>query len=244
MKTIKTILYSTLFTASLSLLAFSCKKDDSVNPKSSLLGIPKIKTMTINTENIFWKSTYFYDNLGRLTSKIDSGSGSIDTLINVYTNSSVIEKVNSSKTISYTLNSFGQAISSITEEKNEAPSNQTYAYDADGFPYFGLFLSEIAISNVVLNGNLIKTYSTKDTATINYLLNKKTTISYNNWGIDYLGKSNKNLASQVSFKNNNWFQSISYTYEFDTQDRVSKAKATQIMAAGDTMIVNCLYTYY
>ena len=155
-------------------------------------------------------------------------------------------------TVIYTLNAEGYAIQSVStggKKKsldfrsvfsmlfgNQSPSSatNTYEYDADGYLTkivlnSGTSTSE-TITFTVVNGNRVGTsYLTGGftyTGTSQYLMDKINTIGYENMGITFMGKQEKNLVQTAAISMSGVSLTQTYTYQYDSQNRVTNSIVT------------------
>ena len=214
-----------------------CKKEDTnkTNTTSnSVVSTPKILKeyeYNILNDSIILDSsiiTYSYDNKGRLATKKEDNYTESYTyvsanLINVsrlhYKNDVSID----SWEYSIILDSKGLAIKHYVSEKDTL------------FLYFTPegFLKGNKNSNVleVLDGNVLKV-GKEETTTYEYYLDKINTIGNDNRGMSFMGKDSKNLVKTVKYtgttvntvsKMKRSTSDYSYTYEFDSKNRVVKS---------------------
>src|ERR1039457_2473758 len=262
MKSLTLIAFLTLI-----ILVCSCKKNHDnqtpVNPASSLI---KSMIFTDTTEKYMSSMSFQYDSQGKVTQMIFDNPPDIDSLKYKYEyySTMVIEKIfyrNNDKcgrTVYY-LNSDGLAISETDMGYNHNGDSSvaqtvTYKYNTDGYMLekksylFGDTATWMSSNWQIQNGNnasmsvsLSALGGGSVTENYEYYLNTTNTLGNTNIGMMFLGKSNTNLIKS-SVTNNTPPKSGTYTYTFDSMNRISKEflRGEGLM----TSTVNLTYTYY
>ena len=222
-----------LTTAILAMVFVGCKKDD-VSPtnstSTSVSSTPKILKeyeYNILNDSIILDSsiiTYSYDDKGRLaTKKEDNYTESYTYLSANLIKVSILYFKNDvsidSEEYSIMLDSKGLAVKHYIFEKDTL------------FLYFspeGFFKNKSGNLIEVLDGNVLK----EGTTTYEYYLDKINTIGNDNRGMPFMGKDSKNLVKTVKYtgttvntvsKRKRSTSDYSYTYEFDSKNRVIKS---------------------
>jgi len=219
---------------------------NNVATKTLTVSAYKIKTSTYysNGQN-YGTDTYTYNSDGTL-SKITFSDGSYCSLTwattqVTVTGYTVANAVDGSDV--YSLNSVGLAVSSTStyiNKKNKShiaklfsksinsTSTSTYEYDANNYK-----IKETAL------------YSDNSSSVSNYTISngnfsdKANTIDYENMGVKFFGKQNRNIVKTQTQTYNSGSPSITmYNYEFDAKNRVTKQTA-----AYGTNVDYTVYTY-
>jgi hypothetical protein len=241
-------LRSYLLFIALFVILFSCKKDDDQTQTS----IAKIKEIDhwING-SIVSSETYQYDSKGRIIREIEKAiiNDSLTYTFNYmyyYSGSTITVKygLNSDSMellSSYILNSKGLVIS-VT---NFNSGSNTYEYNSEGYLVKKISTSKSGETDSTLydyqNGNIVSwTFagSVSYTKTYQYLTNTTNTIDLENKGISFFGKQSKNLILNVITQYPDQTDTIAYTYEFDSKNRVEK----QIKNSSTTSYITFTYT--
>lgn len=204
----------------------SCKKENN-SPDNADDIIPtgiKIKNFIPYPGDIF---TLLYDNQGRCIKfsdayNIDQYVYSANLLKKYHWDVGASEPYDS---IIYILNNQGYAIS----------DNEGFVYNYDSLWHL---ISKVkgsdSFSYSWVNGNKVSETSSfsGEVKAYTYFTNKDNTIGFENMGMYYLGKTSKNLISElVDSLPFNPTTTFTYTYEFDSQNRVTKS--TELSSAGD-----------
>ena len=251
----------------LIILVCSCKKNNDnqtpVNPASSHI---KSMIFTDTTGKYFSSMSFQYDSQGKVTQMIIDNPPDNDSLNYKYEyySTMVIEKifyrnnVKYGRTVYY-LNSDGLAISETDMGYNQNGDSSvaqtvTYKYNTDGYMLekksylFGDTATWFSYNWQIQNGNnasMVLSLSAwgggSVTENYEYYLNTTNTLGNTNTGKMFLGKSSTNLIKS-SVTNNTTPKSGTYTYNFDSMNRVTKE-----FIRGDglmTSTVNLTYTYY
>jgi hypothetical protein len=241
---------------------FACKKDknESPQPSTPAVTIPKIKTETDSLDNS--TTTYFYNSAGKVY-KILYHDGSYDTVIYAANSITVkgykINPLTLSYEMVFNLNNKGLATSawqinyngskktnnslfktflfnnSKTSKTNDTITIQ-YFYNTNDNMIKAIYNNNDTITfNYDNIGNLISTVSYGYTINYEYYTDKTNTIGYYNFGIYFLGKDSKNLVK--SEIHNTYTRNFNYT--FDSNNRVSKKRQITSNYQNTTT-----YTYY
>ena len=193
--------------------------------KENILIFGKIKTATSG----FGTSTYTYDNQGRVI-LAQHANGSKDVYIHgtdtfwhqIFSAGATTPSSNSA----FDLNSQGY----YSFGGKRTYNSQGYLLQVDWYPDF-------VVTYSYSGGNLIQE-TTNDHGTISLVTYTYDSNFYESrdWGLPYFGKGSKNLVSEETRGTNHYV----YTYEFDSQGRVSKQTQVVNNAAPDIGT----YTYY
>lgn len=236
----KTSIFALIFMAGILCLG-SCKKDDSNSNNTS--GVAKIHSTNYYTNGVLYHtSTLEYNSSGKAV-KLTSTDGSFVTLT-YGTNSVVVtyyDSVGATPDVTtYTLNNNGLAISETgTFKKGSGKSILsrhfklsskgtyvvTYAYDNNNYKIQEIFTesgNSDTTSYTISNGNTISTITSWYTSTNQFLTDKTNTIGFENMGISFWGKQDKNLISSNTTDYGTGPQTDTYTYEYDSNGRVTK----------------------
>lgn len=234
-----------LFFVLLSLLvAFSaCNKEDETGRSANR--IPLIKTI-VTTGNYSDSVHFEYDSTGRIIKA--SHSSEQYTLYTYAPNIVTIHTYRGSSlpdyTSSYRLNDKGIATSTQIDGYL-----YTFKYDSIGYLVSKMYNNDTINSMRIKDGNTLmkKEYYLRDKSsfTWNYEFNtNNNTIGDENKGISWNGKQDKNLLTKETrvYKVYNSVQvkTTEYTYEYDTQNRVTKRTTFEY---GDLYLTE-YYTYY
>ena len=232
MKTLNFVILAMIISFSLT----NCKKDNSTPSNAN-----KIKSI-VSTNGT--TTSYSYDSNGRLISLIrKDSSGTYYENINYLNSKTIIIKDSDNhepvEIQTLILNSNGFATKSIVSGRGSENDTILYSYDSNNFQvYNGETLTE-------LNGNVIKKVMGNEivervfyTDKPNYLLNSI--------GVYFFGNIDKNLIQQETTNSNtgDLISKITYTYEFDSSNRVSKGTSVQTNNSGLNIIINSTITYY
>lgn len=230
-----------LSVAVLAMVLVGCKKEETKpSDSSSSSSTPKILKETeysITNDTIISDSSitvYAYDSKGRLISQTgkfskdtyEYNSANLITHISNYSNPN--NNVLESSTYKYILDSKGLVIKYVSEAGFKDTLH--ISYSADGFMKAFKIGDKTEDLNVEIKGdNIIK----REDITFEYYLDKTSTIRNVNRGINFFGKDSKNLVKSEKFTStdSNGGTSISeytYTYEFDSKNRVVKSTRTQV----------------
>lgn len=238
--------------AFLSLLVGFSACNDSNEPEidQPATGILLIKTMT-SSGNYKDSVHYEYDDSGKLIKISHSQSyytkythkpGKV--IMELYMGNTSPEQTNT-----YLINEEGLATSSYIGYVIPNIIN-TFEYDSNGYKILKKANNDTIVTAKILDGNtIVKTEFDRQDKLINLtmeyqFLTNINTIGDENRGITWEGKQNKNLPSQVTqvIKTHNIRSEeiTEYTYEYDTQNRVTKRTGTRNGALNQTES----YTYY
>lgn len=235
-----------LFCALLSvfILFNSCKKSDKEVDKITI-SIPKIKTITYyKGDSITSHTSFEYDTSGKL-SKSTYSNGQSFTFS--YAPSNII------RTYYYIISEKPSIDTLILNNKGLVISEEggitTYEYTPEGYQSKLTIDASPKTSQTYtsLDGNIIKNTErnyndVRYIHTYTFLSDIINTIGNENMGITYFGKQDKNLKSKdntIDLRDNKTFQ-LTYEYEFDTKNRVTKLKKIGWYSYNDSET----YTYY
>jgi|GEM_PF-1849308 len=245
-----------------TLIMNSCKKDET-EPY-----IPKILGNTRYFDGKFqYMGNYFYDSKGRLIKKMWSDG---EYCIYEYLNSTVTyryfdENSELLQTNYYTLNSKGLAINAIYEfnSKKKAKSicrnidykqgetaSATFEYNNEGYCIKEIFVNSDEIETytyTISDGNVvtctITSNATTKTITTSFLKEKVNTIGNINEGRNYFGKQNRNLISSQTNSGGVYNYTDTYTYEYDSKNRVIKETVNVASTSGSSWVYSDTFTY-
>jgi hypothetical protein len=242
----------------LSITLYSCKKDSDITEAAK----PLVQKTTLEDNSYF---LYQYDG-NRLT-KITSSDGGYTTIDYTATTATVkeysVDNVLGSSQV-FTLNSKGYAISSVTSSGKKkslstksilpiaiaqfaiASPTTTYEYNSDGYmtkAIYGDAGNQEIITYTITNGNSVA-YSDAAggqtfTSTSQFYLDKTNTIGFENMGISFFGKQDKNLKQSVTDTYSGSAVAHSYTYQYDSQNRV----ASNTISTAGAYTTSTAYTY-
>jgi len=249
MKSTSTFLFSAVFIALISITSFSgCDKNDTL-PQTCSNGIKdadetgvdcggscndctteafRIKTYShtafSTSSSGYTTETYAYDNKGRVSTITYTG---FFTGVSTYTygngNVTLVDRDNFTSV--YTLNSLGYA-TSVTWVGGPT---YNFLYDSewqlldDGTGIYSWTANNITFVRPELSG-------------FTFLTDKVNTVGNVNKGISFLGKDSKNLPESKQYGTGGKYF---YTYEYDSQNRVTKA-----IEVGNTVWEPFVYTYF
>lgn len=204
------------------MLIAGCNKDEEQNL------IPLVKT----SNGGYVTSTHFYNADGRIEHIEDDG---VTSMTATYGNSNATLVYNGSAQVVYELNSAGHAIT-------ESGNGQTirYVYNTAGNNTH-VIIGNDTIFNTWQNDNMIKT-SFSNSAVVydyTYYTSGTNTIKNANSGMAFLHVDSKDLIKTK--RCNSGCADKDYTYEFDSEGRVSKQTITSIQGGQQQ---NITYTYY
>ncbi len=228
-----------------SITLFSCKKDSDTTEAAK----PFIQKTTLEDQSYI---LYQYD--GTRLVKITSTDGSYTTLD--YSATTVTAKEYSVDNVQgnsqmFTLNSQGYAISSVTtpgKKKNLSSKSIlpiaiaqfailsptiSYEYNSDGYmtkAIYGDAGNQEVITYTISNGNHVgyadAAGGQTSTSTSEFYLDKTNTVGSENMGITFFGKQDKNLIQSVTDTYSGSPVMHSYSYQYDTQNRVVSTTIT------------------
>lgn len=227
----------------------SCKKDKT-NPE---LSVPRILKQNIQSGQYNYIMTFQYDDSFRAT-KIVQLNGTyktydyVDTTVTVKAYNSTGTALISIET--YILNSKGLAKSMLGtgSYKTTGTWSEKYEYDNNGYLTKEVFTSTLETGHTAIysikDGNMITEaffYSGQyDSTFYEFSTATKNTIGNENMGLSFLGKQNINLFNLMNEKSSTHGTSpYTYTYEFDSQNRVSKL----VREGEGNSTVTSTYTY-
>lgn len=229
----------------LIMLVVSCTNDKETtvpeDPSSC-----RIKSMIITdyvSHDIIGMFNYQYDAQGRVTEMITQTSAVSDPFIHrfEYYPTAIFDNISLSGNahwgrIIYTLNSAGYATTELhvgygMPGDSDIMSTVVSKYDANGFrneENYYLRDDTVTYKWQIVQGNTISldlwnTFGTQDllTETYQHFSNTASTLENSNRGMLFLGKSNVNLVKSSAIASP-IPQSATYTYEFDSKNRVTK----------------------
>lgn len=206
--------------AMLLLLTFSACKKDEDNEVSKM-----IKTVT--EEGI--TTTYTYDDQNRLVKAVSTNGEVSD----VTYSTNLVTVVSDGETTYYNLNSAGQAIST-----SSGNGTTYYAYNSDGTMRFEAFEMDTTYYTWA-NGNITSTLSNNLTTTYTYYTDQENTLSNTNVGLPYLDATSKDLLKSTTCVG--CFYTTDVTYDFDSENRVTKRTET---STPGPIVNEATYTYY
>lgn len=245
----------TLLFMAIGLLCFtSCSKDDS-DAKPEVI---RLKTATSTIQNESSSMIFSYNEDNRLT-KCQYDDASYDTILyyadSIIINSYIAPATLYSKSV-YQLNSKGLAVTgectyyvkssakvSVFSPFHfpNASAIYTYKYDANGYLVEMTEIAEGTTSTytyVIENGNTVSQTVYLGTipiqASITFDTGKKNTIGNENKGVDFMGKQDNNLMTNVTVSAYSY--SLNVEYEFDAKNRVTKQSIPDAYSYG-------FYTY-
>jgi hypothetical protein len=244
-----------LSAAVLAMVFVGCKKEDTKPSDSSSTS----STPRISKEISYYESnqvitdssitTYTYDSKERLISTIvNHPTGFLASNIPwysstnyVYNSSNKITLHNYSSlnnirdTIEYILDSKGLVIKYVL--RKDFTDTLHITYSADGFMKGYKIGDKTQDLNVeIKDDNIIK----QDNLTFEYYLDKTSTIRNINRGINFLGKESKNLIQSEKYTQSNpdvflKNSESTYTYQFDSKNRVIKSISTTLHTNGSNV---------
>ncbi len=251
----KKINYLLLSVIAIGTIVISCKKNDDNN----VVTPTRIKTITIGSNS----DTFTYDSQNRILT--EKPNGNIKTVY-LYkgSDSVIILSVNlntndTSRSGNYKINANGVATQQV-----QSGNVTNFVYDANNYKIFSSNINSVtyADSFYVSSGNItqqISKYNSGISSTrtvIDYTLDsKKNTITNETNGKSFLGKSNANLITSDRRITTDFGiciippclpptiteSNFNYTYEFDSNNRVTKQiKTNQV----NSSTVVTTYTYY
>lgn len=230
-----------LSVAVLAMVLVACKKEETKpsdsTTSSSSAKILKETEYSITNDTIISDSSitvYAYDSKGRLISQTgkfskdtyEYNSANLITHISNYNNPN--NNVSESNTNKYILDSKGLVIKYVSQV--EFKDTLHISYSADGFMKEFKIGDKTQDLKVEIKGdNIIK----QDNITFEYYLDKTSTIRNMNRGINFYGKDSKNLVKSEKFTSTDpngvtTTSEYTYTYEFDSKNRVVKSTRTQV----------------
>lgn len=239
---------------------YSCKKsENNGTPATSQTRIKGV-TFTDTSGNTFESSLYAYDDQGRLTtmSYIYTVLPSQGTMRFEYSANKVVRKefttgTNPVDILTYDLNSSGLAVKGVEVTYDSLGNStgdtifSTWQYDQSGYLIHHLqyhnpdstglldYTYQVSGGNTVSSTLQTGAYST--TFTYEYWPDSKNSISNLTMGQSFLGTPPANLLKSESVSG---YPTMSYTYLFDSQGRVTKE---QVQSSGGD-IYQLGFTYY
>ncbi|HLP52244.1 MAG TPA: hypothetical protein VK154_15250 [Chitinophagales bacterium] len=214
-----------------------CNENDTSDSVYIPYNGPLVKTKTLTINGSPHITTYMYDSIGRVVSYSDENFNNYFE----YTEQAVLVKTfetgNTGSTpdvsLTYSLNSQG-----LAENNNNVVH---YTYDAARHMVKEVNTATstpVSVTYTYSNGNKIADdFSNGTTNTYQYDTTKTNTIGRHNMGSGWLGTSSTNLVTSMQQTNNGTTTTTTYTYEFDSQNRV-----TRVIPSGTQPVQQ--YTYY
>ena len=215
---------------SIIFILIDCKKDNTTS-----IDVSKVKSIISSSSDT---TLFTYDSTRRLISLIrKDSSGTFYESFNYLNSKTVIMRDSDNhepvKIETFTLNSDGYAIKAVISGRFNATF--LFSYDSNNFP---VNKSETL---TVKDGNVVKRVNGNEIIVREFYTDK---IMINS-GISFLGKIDKNILKQETTSvNNELIVKITYVYDFDSNNRVSKEISTQTDNSGNNSITYRLYTYY
>lgn len=190
-----------------------CKKDNTANPIVPFKKIAKIFHNNDPTQ------TFEYNSDGKLSKE---SYGTDDSKSYTYSGNNIfILRLYYGKTSHDTLILNSQGFVSKSKLFNDSQT-MSYEYNDDGYcikETFSLEGHEPKITNYTyVNGNLV----TDGTNSYERYLDKANTIDNEHRGINFYGKSSKNLVKQSIYSYGSGSDIYTYTYEYDQDNYVTK----------------------
>jgi hypothetical protein len=231
-----------------AIILSGCAKSKTDNPSDP--GHPLVKSMQMRlSETDFYTYTYYYDNENRLatldlvakigssTSHVQATSTYSDNLVEVVYRDATADTVVQSEV--YSLNGAGQAIQYDLIVKGIYTTRSFFSYDAAGYlvrdssVYQDFSAYSKVTSYTIISGNIafkdVATVTGSSTVTSHTTYTLVTDKSYTtgnlNTGVNYMGKQNSNpvFASNTTPPPLTGPNPLEYTYEYDSNGRVTKA---------------------
>ncbi len=246
------------------LALFSCTKKNDPTPTPIDPSTSRVKSMTFtdSTGNLFATMTFQYDNISQLIEmhQLQYAGGTSMHYYYQYLPGLIIEKIYDTNNVlnartPYNINS--QKLITNGDQMAYTGSGDsllmyvyTFKYNTDGYlieskDFYQGDTSRYHLQTwEIFNGNSISyTVLFSESGGIytennEYYASTINTIGNENLGRSFLGKSSVNLIKSSTIPNNP-FGSKSYTYEFDSQNRVHKSTVTQY-----NVKFNISYAYY
>jgi hypothetical protein len=184
-----------------------CKKDNNANP---IVPSKKVATIFFNNDPT---ETFEYNSDGKL-SKLSYGTQGYDSYTYSGNTIFILHYYNGSASYdTLVLNSQG-----YVSKMSNGSRTITYEYN-DGYCVKESWYGGTSIMNYeYVNGNLV----TDGTVTYEYYLDKANTIDNEHCGINFRGKTSKNLVKQTIYSNGSGSDIYTYTYEYDQDNYVTK----------------------
>lgn len=173
-------------------------------------------------------TTYTYDTYGR---QIMSTPNSGLPTATVYTSYTSVSQTTGTSVLTYSLDA------GLATHDN---SGTTYAFDNNGYPVYERSGASYTLTNTIVNGNISQSVVNQIVDTVFYTYSYLSNTNYQNNGINFLGKPNKNLTSSEVVKVGVAGTPVtySYAYTYDGQGRV-----TQMTVTGGGIIDAFTYVY-
>jgi hypothetical protein len=216
-----------------------CQKDDDAssneNGGTGVKGTPLIATMTLHNEDGVTARSFRYDEKGRLVGEVDKRnsadyySSTISYEAYKYIWTSVFVESGNKMERTGTLNEKG-LVTSVTHicSIDRDSGTEILEYNSEGYCIHCLLTYKDGIKNentyTFSGGNLVEGkesfqhnfYDWKYT----YYTDRVNTIGVENLGVSFMGKQSKNLIKSETKKETG--KEVTYTYEFDSKNRVTK----------------------
>ncbi len=246
------------------LILFSCKKKSDPTPAPIDPSTSRVKSMTFTDSigNLVATMAFQYNNLGQLIEmhQLQYAGGTSMHFYYQYLPGTIIEIIYDTNNVlnartAYSINSQklitnGDQISYTASGDSMLMYVYSFKYNQDGYlieskdfyqgdtSRYHLQTWEISSGNSISYSVLFSESGLTYTEINEYYNSTVNTIGNENLGRSFLGKSSVNLIKSSTIPNNP-FGSKSYTYEFDSQNRVVKSSITQ-----SNVIFNIAYAYY
>lgn len=251
----KKLSFISILICSLVIFTIGCKKD-------ATNSVTRIKYVINNTNDT---TKYTYDNENRILTEQFNSSNTITYYFYKGSDSIILSNISISTNDTirigyYKLNANGVA----TDYSNPGFNNMQFVYNSDNYKIFesgsALFYSSSDSFNIT-NNNVTSSVLKSNTIgsssrTVNtYTLDSRTnTITNDAIGSSFLGKSNANLITALNEVKTSTstlcipsctptveVKNYSYTYEFDTENRVTRMIQTNL---SNSSTVSTRYVYY
>jgi YD repeat-containing protein len=237
-----------LFLSTLVLSFTSCKKDETTtnNNNNNNTGTPTCRVKTELTDD-GTLSTYYYDAQGRVTKYTENdGTDSTETIY-TYTGNVVSMNDGSGSVQMAYLNAAGLADSMVYKMPPLVEVTNRVKYNSAGLPVeyvasgtvFGTEIQQV-ITMEYVNGNISKMTAndgTNETITnYTYFLDKANKLQSFTKASQFMYDNTHMVKSMISDDNT----SFNYTYEFDTDGKVTKTTETDEKAATTVTIYSWL----
>jgi hypothetical protein len=234
--------------AMVALILSGCAKSKTDNPSDP--GYPLVKSMQMRlSETDVYTYTYYYDDKNRmatldLVSSIGSSTSHV-TASSTYEDNQVVVVYRDAladtvvQTEVYTLNGAGQATEYDLIVKGPYSTHSFFSYDDAGYlvkdssvnqnfsAYAKITRYTISSGNIAIKDVATVTGSSTVTSqtTYTFVTGKSYTTGNLNTGVNYMGKQNNNpvLASNTTPAPLTGPNPLEYTYEYDSNGRVTKA---------------------
>ena len=161
-------------------------------------------------------TTYTYDTYGRQILSTPNTGLPTST---VYTSYTSVNQITGTSLLTYSLDA------GLATHDN---SGTGYAYDNNGYLVYERSGSNSTLTNTIVNGNQTASVLNQIVDTVYYTYSYLPQTSYWNYGINFLGKQNKNLVSSEIVKVGVAGTAVvyNYAYVYDGQGRVTQMTIT------------------